>query len=96
MALFDSTAYTQAIVVLQQVIVQYPDTPSEAAARCNVGVAYQIMSDHRKAALVYRDAVRALRERDEEWRALAFARENLEWIAENVLFTPIEDVLASP
>ena len=96
MALFDSTEYEQAIPVLKRVIEDYPGTPSEAAARCNIGVAHQMMSEHRKATAIYREAIAVLEKREEEWRALAFARENLKWIAENIMSTSLEDVLASP
>ena len=96
MDLFDIQEYERAIQILQQVIEAYPDTPSEAAARCNIGVAYQQMKEYRRAAMVYREAVQVLKEREEEWRALAFARENLDWIAQNILLTSLEDVLATP
>ena len=96
MVWFDAQEYERAIEVLQQVIKTYPDTPSEAAARCNIGVTYQQMQEYRKAAVVYREAVRVLEEREEEWRALAFARENLAWIARNILRAEPEEVLATP
>ncbi|MEW6755106.1 MAG: tetratricopeptide repeat protein [Candidatus Latescibacterota bacterium] len=93
---FDAGEYAQAIGLLEQVVVQYPHTPSEAAARCNIGVAYQLMLEYRKAAEAYRQAIEALADRKEEWRALAFARENLGWIARHVLDAEVKEVLARP
>ena len=80
MALYDEGELEQAIAVLEEVIARYPNTPSEAAARCNIGVSYYQMDNWRLAALAYEEAVEALAERKEEWRALEFARSNRELI----------------
>ena len=76
MALYDEGEFVRAIAVLEEVIVRYPNTPSEAAARCNIGVSYYQMDNWRLAALAYEEAVAALEGREEEWRALEFARSN--------------------
>lgn len=93
---FDAQDYEPAIAILQQVVAQYPGTPSEAAARCNIGIAYQLMLEYAKAAAVYREAISVLEKRAEEWRALAFARENLDWIGRNVLDADVKEALAQP
>ena len=80
MALYDEGELERAITVLEAVIERYPDTPSEAAARCNIGVAYYQMDNWRLAAIAYEEAVAALEGRKEEWRALEFARSNREMI----------------
>ncbi len=80
MALYDEGEFVQAIGVLEEVIVRYPNTPSEAAARCNIGVSYYQMDNWRLAAIAYEEAVEALEGREEEWRALEFARSNRELI----------------
>ena len=80
MALYDEGEFERAIAVLQEVIERYPNTPSEAAARCNIGVSYYQRDNWRMAALAYEEAVAALKERKEEWRALEFARSNRELI----------------
>ncbi len=76
MALYDEGEFERAIAVLQEVIERYPNTPSEAAARCNIGVSYYQRDNWRMAALAYEEAVAALEGRKEEWRALEFARSN--------------------
>ena len=80
MALYDEGEFVRAIAVLEEVIERYPNTPSEAAARCNIGVSYYQMDNWRLAALAYEEAVAALEGREEEWRALEFARSNREMI----------------
>ena len=76
MALYDEGEFVRAIAVLEEVIARYPNTPSEAAARCNIGVSYYQMDNWRLAALAYEEAIAALEGRKEEWRALEFARSN--------------------
>lgn len=76
MALYDRGEFAQAIAVLQEVIERYPNTPSEAAARCNIGVSHHQLGDWRQAAKAYEEAIAAFEEREEEWRALEFARSN--------------------
>ena len=85
MALYDEGEFVRAIAVLEEVIVRYPNTPSEAAARCNIGVSYYQMDNWRLAALAYEEAVAALEGREEEWRALEFARSNREMIGRTYL-----------
>ncbi|MDE2735374.1 MAG: tetratricopeptide repeat protein [Gemmatimonadota bacterium] len=85
MALYDEGAFERAIAVLEEVIARYPNTPSEAAARCNIGVSYYQMDHWRLAALAYEEAVAALEGRKEEWRALEFARSNREMIGRTYL-----------
>ena len=80
MALYDEGEFVRAIAVLEEVIARYPNTPSEAAARCNIGVSYYQMDNWRLAALAYEEAIAALEGREEEWRALEFARSNRELI----------------
>lgn len=80
MALYDEGEFVRAIAVLEEVIECYPGTPSEAAARCNIGVSYYQMDNWRLAALAYEEAIAALEGREEEWRALEFARSNREMI----------------
>ena len=80
MGRFDAGEMEAAIVELGKVVAQYPGTPSAAAARCNIGVAYQRMLDYRKAAEAYRDAAVALEGREGEQQALEFAQQGLEWI----------------
>ena len=80
MALYDEGEFVRAIAVLEEVIERYPNTPSEAAARCNIGVSYYQMDNWRLAALAYEEAIAALEGRKEEWRALEFARSNRELI----------------
>ncbi|MEW6753732.1 MAG: tetratricopeptide repeat protein [Candidatus Latescibacterota bacterium] len=93
---FDAGAYREAIGVLEQVVVRYPSTPSQAAARYNIGVAYQLMGEYRQAATVYREAIQALEQRREEWRALAFAKENVDWIEAHVPEAAVQEVVARP
>ena len=76
MVLYDRGEFAQAIAVLQEVIERYPNTPSEAAARCNIGVSHHQLGDWHQAAKAYEEAIAALEEREEEWRALEFARSN--------------------
>ena len=85
MALYDEGEFGQAIAVLEEVIERYPNTPSEAAARCNIGVSYYQMDNWRLAALAYEEAIAALKKRKEEWRALEFARSNREMIGRTYL-----------
>ena len=85
MALYDEGEFERAIAVLEEVIEHYPNTPSEAAARCNIGVSYYQMDNWRLAALAYEEAVVALEGRKEEWRALEFARSNREMIGRTYL-----------
>ena len=85
MALYDEGEFVQAIAVLEEVIERYPSTPSEAAARCNIGVSYYQMDNWRLAAIAYEEAVAALEGRKEEWRALEFARSNREMIGRTYL-----------
>ena len=85
MALYDEGEVERAIAVLEEVIERYPNTPSEAAARCNIGVSYYQMDNWRLAALAYEEAVAALEGRKEEWRALEFARSNREMIGRTYL-----------
>jgi len=80
MALFDAGEMEGAIAALGRVVKEHPGTPSEAAARCNIGVAYQRLLDYRRAAEAYWDAVQALETREGEREALEFARNSLEWI----------------
>ena len=80
MVLYDQGEFVQAIAVLEEVIGRYPNTPSEAAAWCNIGVSYYQMDNWRLAALSYEEAIAALEGREEEWRALEFARSNREMI----------------
>ena len=76
MVLYDRGEFAQAIAVLQEVIERYPNTPSEAAARCNIGVSHHQLGDWRQAAKAYERAVTVLEGREKEWRALEFARSN--------------------
>ena len=85
MALYDEGELERAIAVLEEVIARYPNTPSEAAARCNIGVSYYQMDNWRLAAIAYEEAVAALEGRKEEWRALEFARSNREMIGRTYL-----------
>ncbi len=85
MALYDQGEFVRAIAVLEEVIERYPNTPSEAAARCNIGVSYYQMDNWRLAALAYEEAVVALADRKEEWRALEFARSNRAMIGRTYL-----------
>ena len=85
MALYDEGEFERAIAVLEEVIGRYPNTPSEAAARCNIGVSYYQMDNWRLAALAYEEAIAALEGRKEEWRALEFARSNREMIGRTYL-----------
>ncbi|MXW78154.1 MAG: tetratricopeptide repeat protein, partial [Gemmatimonadetes bacterium] len=85
MVLYDQGEFVQAIAVLEEVIARYPNTPSEAAARCNIGVSYYQMDNWRLAALAYEEAIAALEGREEEWRALEFARSNRELISRTYL-----------
>ena len=85
MALYDEGEFERAIAVLEEVIEHYPNTPSEAAARCNIGVSYYQMDNWRLAALAYDEAIAALEGRKEEWRALEFARSNRELIGRTYL-----------
>ena len=85
MALYDEGEFEQAIAVLEEVVARYPNTPSEAAARCNIGVSYYQMDNWRLAAIAYEEAVAALEKRKEEWRALEFARSNREMIGRTYL-----------
>lgn len=48
----------------------------QAAARCNIGVSHHQLGDWHQAAKAYEEAIAALEEREEEWRALEFARSN--------------------
>ena len=85
MAFYDEGEFERAIAVLEEVIARYPNTPSEAAARCNIGVAYYQMDNWRLAAIAYEEAIAALEGREEEWRALKFARSNRELIGRTYL-----------
>lgn len=85
MALYEEGEFERAIAVLEEVIAQYPNTPSEAAARCNIGVSYFQLTDWRRAARAYDEAIAALEGREEEWRALEFARSNRELIGRTYL-----------
>ena len=85
MALYDEDQFERAIAVLEEVIAQYPNTPSEAAARCNIGVSYYQLKDWRRAAQAYEEAMAALEGREEEWRALEFARSSRELIGRTYL-----------
>lgn len=85
MVLYDEGEFERAIAVLEEVIERYPNTPSEAAARCNIGVSYYQMDNWRLAAIAYEEAVAALEGRKEEWRALEFARSNREMIGRTYL-----------
>ena len=85
MALYDEGEFVRAIAVLEEVIERYPNTPSEAAARCNIGVSYYQMDNWRLAAIAYEEAVAALEGRKEEWRALEFARSNRAMIGRTYL-----------
>ena len=84
MEAFDAGAFEAAIRLLRQVVETWPGTPSEAAARCNIGMAYQRLGEHRAAARVYDEAVRALEGREEEREAREFARRNRAWIAAHI------------
>jgi len=85
MVLYDQGKFVRAIEVLQEVIEHHPNTPSEAAARCNIGVSYQQLDDWRQAAQAYEEAIAALEGRAEEWRALQFARGSREAIGRTYL-----------
>ena len=85
MTLYDQGEFVRAIEVLEEVIERYPNTPSEAAARCNIGVSYYQMDYWRQAAQAYEEAIAALEGRKEEWRALEFARSNREMIGRTYL-----------
>ena len=85
MVLYEEGEFARAIAVLEAVIAQYPNTPSEAAARCNIGVSYFQLADWRRAAQAYDEAIAALEGREEEWRALDFARGNRELIGRTYL-----------
>ncbi|MDE2753233.1 MAG: tetratricopeptide repeat protein [Gemmatimonadota bacterium] len=85
MALYDEGEFTRAITVLEEVIARFPDTHSEAAARCNVGVAYTQMKDWPQAAKAFESAMATLEERDREWRAFEFARSSRETIGRTYL-----------
>lgn len=81
MARYDAGEYPQAIQLLQQVISRYPGTPSEAAARCNLGMAYQQLQQWDQALRQYEEAIAALAGRPGEEQALEFAAQNRAWIA---------------
>ena len=85
MALYDQGEFVRAIAVLKEVISRYPNTPSEVAAWCNIGVSYYQMEDWRQAAQAYEEAIAALEGREEDWRALKFARSNREMIGRTYL-----------
>ncbi len=74
---FEAGDYAQAVALLEQVVEQYPDTPSEAAARCNIGIALQRMHNERAAIRVYVETIEALQDRPEEERARQFAQQHL-------------------
>ena len=80
MAFFDEGEYERAIEQLRHTIEEYEGTPSEAAARCNLAVAYQRMWDWPRALEACEEAITALDGRKEEGRALEFALENRAWI----------------
>jgi len=85
MARYDAQDYAGAIQLLQQVIDQYPGTPSEAAARCNLGMAFQQLQQWDQALRQYEEAIALLQSRPEEQQALKFAQQNRAWIAEHIL-----------
>lgn len=82
---YDAEEFEVAVDLLQQVVDRYPGTPSEAAARCNIGMAWQQQQHFERAIQVYEQTITALRDRADEWRALAFARENRDWIYQKIL-----------
>ena len=82
MARYDAQEYAQAIPLLQQVIAQYPGTPSEAAARCNLGMAYQQLQSWDLALHQYEETIAVLEQRPEEHQALEFAQQSRAWVLE--------------
>lgn len=82
MATFDLGEYEQAALLLQAVIRRYPDTLSEMAARCNLGVAYERLGKWREAVEVYDETLQAAGDKTEFEEMSRFAQEHREWIAE--------------
>ena len=84
MVLFNSGKYEAAIETLESVVLQFPATASEAAARCNIGVALQRLERWREAVEVLDEAARVLEARSEETAAWRFAVDNRDWVLRHI------------
>jgi TolA-binding protein len=76
MATFDLGQYDQAAPLLQAVIQRYPHTPSEMAARCNLGATYERLGKTREAVGVYDSVLVAAADNPAYADMAGFAREH--------------------
>ena len=80
MGLFDAGQYRDAIRSFEETIEQYPDTRTEMAARCNIGVSYEHLREWRKAVEVYDQMLEHIEDDPDYADARAFASEHKEWV----------------
>ncbi|MBT4504267.1 MAG: tetratricopeptide repeat protein [Gemmatimonadetes bacterium] len=85
MEFFEAKNYTEAVVGFEEIVEKYPDTYTELAAYCNLGLSYEIMRRWKEAADNYQKIVEKGGDDPENADVVGFAKLHRDWIVENRL-----------
>ncbi len=82
---FEAKEYDQAIIGFQAIIEKYPNTYTQLAAYCNLGLTYEILRKWHNAVENYDQTLSHGRDDIENSDVVNFARLHRDWIVENRL-----------
>jgi tetratricopeptide (TPR) repeat protein len=82
---FEAKRYDRAIVGFREIIEKYPDTYTQLAAYCNLGLTYEILRKWPEAVEHYDQTLSKGRDDIENSDVVNFARLHRDWIVENRL-----------
>ena len=85
MAQFEAKEYDQAIQGFKEIINKYPDTYTQLAAYCNLGLTYEILRQWPQAVENYDQTLTRGQDDIENSDVVNFARLHRDWIVENRL-----------
>jgi len=85
MAQFEAKEYDQAIQGFEEIINKYPDTYTQLAAYCNLGLTYEILRQWPQAVENYDQTLTRGQDDIENSDVVNFARLHRDWIVENRL-----------
>jgi tetratricopeptide (TPR) repeat protein len=82
---FEAKAYSEAIEGFKEIIQKYPDTYTQLAAYCNLGLTYEILRQWPQAVENYDETLSRGQDDIENSDVVNFARLHRDWIVENRL-----------
>ena len=85
MAQFEGKQYDLAIEGFKEIIEKYPDTYTQLAAYCNLGLTYEILRQWPEAVENYDNTLKIGSDNIENSDVVNFARLHRDWIVENRL-----------